>query len=243
MQHVCRVLPRPISLSLFGSLAKNRGKPSSTDSPSPDEVVADGFMQMDLRQAKHETAQTGEDPYPQGLPLAECGLLRRETSSAMRRLWLRRSAEERQRWGEAAAKCQKGQKRYRDGFHLFSASLRGRRSFHEQRDIRPLRTLPGPAELTTRFSLAGQRRWVRSSGQVAARTWPDERNHPGTGLECMPSPTPELWVVNVGFVPYPEAAEAARSIGHFSEEGEQLDARPQLAPPAPSTRPDRTIVG
>ena len=190
---------------------KNRGKPSSTGSPSPESVVADGFMRMDVRQAKHEMAQTGEGPHPQGLPLAE--LVAAQTSSALGRLWLRRSAEERQRWGEAAAKCQTGQKRYRDGFHLFSASLRERRSFHEQRDIRPLRTLippPGPAELTTRFSLAGQRRWVRSSGQVAARTWPDERNHPGTGLECMPSPTPELWVVNVGFVPYPKAAPAPR---------------------------------
>ena len=50
---------------------KNRGKPSSTDSPSPDEVVADGFMRMDLGQAKHETVQTCEVPYPQVLPVVE----------------------------------------------------------------------------------------------------------------------------------------------------------------------------
>jgi len=135
---------------------KNRGKPSWTGSPSPDEVVAGGFVRINPGQAKHETAQTCEGPYPQGLPLAECGL-------------------------------------------------------------------PGCAQLTRK------RRWVRSSGQVAARTWPDERNHPGTGLD----PTRELWVANFGFVPYPkaaEAAEAARSFGHFSEKGEQLDE--QLAAPA-----------
>ena len=155
---------------------KNRGKPSSTGSPSPESVVADGFMRMDVRQAKHEMAQTGEGPHPQGLPLAE--LVAAQTSSALGRLWLRRSAEERQRWGEAAAKCQTGQKRYRDGFHLFSASLRERRSFHEQRDIRPLRTLippPGPAELTTRFhwlvSAAGCARpakWQPALGRTSA---------------------------------------------------------------------------
>jgi hypothetical protein len=50
---------------------KNRGKPSSTGSPSPDAVVADGFMRMDLRQAKHETVQICEGPYPQVLPLGE----------------------------------------------------------------------------------------------------------------------------------------------------------------------------
>jgi len=208
---------------------KNRGKPSSTGSPSPESVVADGFMRMDVRQAKHEMAQTGEGPYPQGLPLAEW--VAAQTSSALGRLWLRRSAEERQRWEEAAAKCETGQKRYRDGFHFFSVSLRERRSFHEQRDIGPLRTLAAPyAGIPPPGPAYRKRRWMRSSGQVAARTWPDERNHPGTGLDSMPSPTPELWEVNVGFVPYPkaaeaaEAAEAARSFGHFSEEGEQLDA-------------------
>ena len=44
---------------------------TSAGSPSPDEVVAGGLMRMDLRQAKHETVQAGEVPYPQGLPLAE----------------------------------------------------------------------------------------------------------------------------------------------------------------------------
>ena len=39
--------------------------------PSSDEVVADGFMRMDLRQAKHETVQTCEGPYPQRVPLGE----------------------------------------------------------------------------------------------------------------------------------------------------------------------------
>ena len=214
---------------------KNRGKPSSTGSPSPESVVADGFMRMDVRQAKHEMAQTGEGPYPQGLPLAEW--VAAQTSSALGRLWLRRSAEERQRWEEAAAKCETGQKRYRDGFHFFSESLRERRSFLDRKLVPP----PGPADR--------KRLWVRSSGQVAARTRPDKRNHPGTGLDSMPRPTRVLWEVNGGFVPYPkaaeaaEAAEAARSFGHFSEEGEQLDARPQLTPTAPSTRPDRTIVG
>ena len=50
---------------------KNRGQPSSTGSPSPDEVVADGFMRMDLGQAKHATVQTCEVPYPQVLPVVE----------------------------------------------------------------------------------------------------------------------------------------------------------------------------
>ena len=50
---------------------KNRGKPSSTGSPSPDDVVADGFMRMDLGQAKHATVQTCEVPYPQVLPVVE----------------------------------------------------------------------------------------------------------------------------------------------------------------------------
>ena len=71
---------------------KNRGKPSSTGSPSPDEVVADGFMRMDPGQAKHETAQTCEGPYPQGLPLAECGLLGCTQLSRKRR-WVRSSDE------------------------------------------------------------------------------------------------------------------------------------------------------
>jgi hypothetical protein len=66
---------------------KNRGKPSSTGSPSPDDVVADGFMRMDPGQAKHETAQTCE-PYTQGLPLAECGLLASIQLSRKRR-WVR----------------------------------------------------------------------------------------------------------------------------------------------------------
>ena len=218
---------------------KNRGKPSSTGSPSPDEVVADGLMQMDLRQAKHETAQTGEGPYRQGLPLAEWVAAQTSPMPAQRH-WLRQSAEERQRWEEAAAKCQTGQKRYRDGFHFFSVCrLRVPRRVPELR-VMPLSKLvppPGPAYR--------KRRWVRSSGQVSARTRPDERNHPGTWPSgTWPSPTRELWEVNVGFVPYPKAAAEARarSFGHFLEEGEQLDARPQLAPTAPSTRPDRTIV-
>ena len=189
---------------------KNRGKPSSTGSPSPESVVADGFMRMDVRQAKHEMAQTGEGPHPQGLPLAE--LVAAQTSSALGRLWLRRSAEERQRWEEAAAKCETGQKweeaaakcetgqeRYRDGFHFFSESLRERRSFLDRKLVPP----PGPADR--------KRLWVRSSGQVAARTRPDKRNHPGTGLDSMPRPTRVLWEVNGGFVPYPKAAEAAEA--------------------------------
>ena len=62
-------------------------EPSSTGSPSPDDVVADGFMRMDPGQAKHETAQTCE-PYTQGLPLAECGLLASIQLSRKRR-WVR----------------------------------------------------------------------------------------------------------------------------------------------------------
>ena len=152
---------------------KNRGKPSSTGSPSPDEVVADGFMGMDPGQAKHETAQTCEGPSPQGWLLG----------GPYPQGWL---AE------------------YNVG--LKGCIQRSRKRLKEARGTRP-----------------------------------DERNHSGrTSL------TREVWVPNFGFLPYPkdaEAAEAARSFGHFSKEGEQLDARPQLAPTAPPTRPDRTIVG
>ena len=47
---------------------------------------------MDPGQAKHETAQTCEGPYPQGLPLAECGLLGCTQLSRKRR-WVRSSDE------------------------------------------------------------------------------------------------------------------------------------------------------
>ena len=155
---------------------KNRGKPSSTGSPSPDEVVADGFMGMDPGQAKHETAQTCEGPSPEGWLLG----------GPYPQGWL---AE-------------------------YNVGLKG--------------------------CIQRSRKRLKEAGG----TRPDERNHSGrTSL------TREVWVPNFGFLPYPkdaEAAEAARSFGHFSKEGEQLDARPQLAPTAPtapSTRPDRTIVG
>ena len=60
---------------------KNRGTPSSTVGPTPDS------MRTDLGQATHETVQTGEGLYSQGLPLDPvCAALYKELRPSMRRM-------------------------------------------------------------------------------------------------------------------------------------------------------------